>query len=697
MKRNGILKKVAAVVATCCFISIGLQFFNLEPAKEAVQMEFINHPYLAFWNDTIISGAKPPSPETNCIPKELQYLTTKYSAKLCHPHYLWPKENSSLNQLTCKYPALNPFDNVITEFMGQSVKRNLCVKDSTLPKMFSTDYASNLLTLQSPETFGFFNCCYRVLTPSKDSDFSAARPSKMCFPIGSISQRIRDEFIKIVCYGNNSDANGTVQNETVVDFQAFVPPELKIQNIIPSLDIQYTFNLDTQLNIAILGLDAVSHMNLIRTMPKSYEYIQETLNAFGFFGYNSIGDNTFDNMMPVLTGYDSKTLTTEKAFKCPQRGPFDNCPFIWKEFSSRGYQTIFGEDASFLGTFHYSKMGFEKHPTDFYLRPFLQAADDVFRPGHDDFPCFAGPRLYFEYLLDYMKSLAVNLGRSNRYFQLLWESPLCHSFLNRPVAGDDIFLEALTWFKQNNYLNNTVLILMSDHGMRYEGIRETLQGKVEVQMPFLFFILPEWFQKKYPKSTLNMRDNKYKLVTAFDIHWTLRDLLTMQFENEDQSNRNSLGFGQSLFRTLSNSRECKNAGIPEEFCSCRNYEITSTNSSRITEVARYVVAQVNEKLQNYPQCEKLTEENVLSAYVIPNFQIKTDNYNLSRKVEDEFENAFMISLKTIPGNAIFEAEVGVKSQDEFKLLGKVKRINKYNNQSHCVQLYDLKSYCFCKD
>ncbi|CAG7833245.1 unnamed protein product [Allacma fusca] len=71
----------------------------------------------------------------------------------------------------------------------------------------------------------------------------------------------------------------------------------------------------------------------------------------------------------------------------------------------------------------------------------------------------------------------------------------------------------------------------------------------------------------------------------------------MQFENEDQSNRNSLGFGQSLFRTLSNSRECKDAGIPEEFCSCRNYELTSTNSSRITEVARYVVAQVNEEMR----------------------------------------------------------------------------------------------------
>ncbi|CAG7833244.1 unnamed protein product [Allacma fusca] len=404
MKRQEFQKILTVLVVTCFCILVALQYFSHETTISVIIQKFAMKQNATFASNQEIDEVGSLPSEENCVPHDLRYLTTKYSAKLCHPKYLWAKNYSSLVQLTCKYPALNPFDNVITKFMGQSVKRNLCVKDSTLPKMFSTDYASNLLTLQSPETFGFFNCCYRVLTPRKDSDFSAARPSKICFPIDSLSQRIRDEFIKIVCYdGNNSDANGTVQNEIVVDFQAFVKPELKIPNIIPRLDLQYTVNLDTQLNVAILGLDAISHMNLIRTMPKSYEYIQETLNAFGFFGYNSIADNTINNMIPLLTGNFQAAVTR---------------PFLVKM----------------------------RHSLALSITP-KGASKNIPRTFTCDLSC----------------KLPII---SNRYFQLLWESPLSHSFLNRPVAGDDIFLEALTWFKQNNYLNNTVLILMSDHGMR---------------------------------------------------------------------------------------------------------------------------------------------------------------------------------------------------------------------------------------
>ena len=50
------------------------------------------------------------------------------------------------------------------------------------------------------------------------------------------------------------------------------------------------------------------------------------------------------------------------------------------------------------------------------------------------------------------------------------------------------------------------------------------------------------------------------------------------------------------------------------------------------------------------------------------------------------------------GDAHLEASVESKTRDSaMKLSGEVSRINKYNNQSHCVDNETYKKYCYCKD
>lgn len=56
--------------------------------------------------------------------------------------------------------------------------------------------------------------------------------------------------------------------------------------------------------------------------------------------------------------------------------PMDDCPIIWRNFSRAGYVTAYVEDEPTIGTFNYKKAGFKHAPTDFYLRPFLLAAQD---------------------------------------------------------------------------------------------------------------------------------------------------------------------------------------------------------------------------------------------------------------------------------------------------------------------------------
>ncbi|CAG7719498.1 unnamed protein product [Allacma fusca] len=106
----------------------------------------------------------------------------------------------------------------------------------------------------------------------------------------------------------------------------------------------------------------------------------------------------------------------------------------------------------------------------------------------------------FKVLLDLMNGMTTTMNKFQRYFHFTWTTALTHDKLNYGQFRDHHLLETLQWFKSGGYLNDTVLILMSDHGMRFGDIRSTLQGKIEDRMPFLYFVLPQWYQERYTRT-----------------------------------------------------------------------------------------------------------------------------------------------------------------------------------------------------
>jgi hypothetical protein len=94
------------------------------------------------------------------------------------------------------------------------------------------------------------------------------------------------------------------------------------------------------------------------------------LNAISLLGYTKVGDNTFPNLVPVLTGLAEEDL--ERACPWPSAWhKLDDCPFIWKDYASSGYRTAYGEDATYMAGFQHLKTGFVEPPTDYYMRPFM--------------------------------------------------------------------------------------------------------------------------------------------------------------------------------------------------------------------------------------------------------------------------------------------------------------------------------------
>ena len=84
-------------------------------------------------------------------------------------------------------------------------------------------------------------------------------------------------------------------------------------------------------------------------------------------GYGRVGDNTYPNVMALLTGQ----LAEERPSIL-----IDRSPFLWKDFSAAGYRTLQVED-SFIDNHVFniwvdvwnSPRGFRSTPTDYYFRP----------------------------------------------------------------------------------------------------------------------------------------------------------------------------------------------------------------------------------------------------------------------------------------------------------------------------------------
>jgi hypothetical protein len=93
-------------------------------------------------------------------------------------------------------------------------------------------------------------------------------------------------------------------------------------------------------------------------MPMTRKFALEELKGIEFFGFNKVGDNTRDNLFPLLTGQAKQKVTEVE--------------FIWKSFEKRGFWTVYGEDwvDPFSLTFN-----FDPRPTDHFYQPFAKALD----------------------------------------------------------------------------------------------------------------------------------------------------------------------------------------------------------------------------------------------------------------------------------------------------------------------------------
>lgn len=583
----------------------------------------------------------------------------------------------------CTIPVMEPLSANIKQYISYPSLLKPCLNSSL--SLLGSDkkniWVKKEYNINKTEKYNL-SCCYQAFyRPRAIRDITATSVDDRVYydrcKYFKNKIKVRDEFVRVTC-----SANYTIVYQQYFLFaplKKFIKHDNKAEK---SID-------EPAYNVLILGIDGVSRLNFQRTMPKTVSLLKSK-GAIEMMGYNKVGDNTFPNLVPMLIGIKENEL--KKVCLPHMKATFDNCPFIWEWFKQAGYYTALGEDSSSLGTFNYVKVGFSNAPTDYYIHTFIDQAEKIVGSNKDfnsnlcmqDIP-------FYKVLLNYVEDLTTTL-KSSKLFGFFWEISMSHDYLNYPMVMDDDYVQFFNRLEAKNYLDDTIVIVVSDHGIRWGEIRSTRQGRLEERLPFLFVLTPPSFRENYTRAYDSLKLNSKRLTTPFDVYATLADLVDLKSINDTALlSRSKSNYAHnraiSLFLPVPDNRTCKAADIADHWCTCHKDSAMSKTSPEALEAAVNLVLKLNEMLAEYPQCARLSLSEVLDATMM-----EADKPGIK---EVGWEDFIVVVVRTTPGDGIFEATLRIDANG-WTVVGTVSRLNLYGKQSLCMHHYQMKLYCYCQ-
>ncbi|XP_050413700.1 uncharacterized protein LOC126828145 [Patella vulgata] len=605
-----------------------------------------------------------------------------------HSTHLESENSDKTNsKLACVHPKLDPFNQLLTQYFHKLPKLQCAKKGNWV----YIDNGTFFIYANSQKLYGDITCDIYPLFRKDDFNTVEGEVVKD-IKNGTV---LKDDFIRVAC--ESSSGESYTNRHAGVAFH----PELYSR----------TSNLKRQpldLNVFIMGLDSISRMTSIRKLQKSRDYFVNVLNGIELEGYNIVGDATRAAMFPILTGKTPDELP-EIRHGYPGATTADGFPLIWKEYKKSGYLTLWADDDPGIGCFHMLANGFAEQPTDFYLRPFFVAADFVlefkygfFRTYLHSFlslfmkdppvnlPLCYGSKPKHQYFLDYLKGM-FTMYPTKRKFMFGFHGEISHGNNNNVEYMDEDIANLFNFLNTNGYLNDTLLIFMADHGSRFETFRSTVQGKQEERMPLFALRFPPWVEKVYPDIINNLKINSKRLTTPFDIHETLKDILSFSgTKTGDLSKR-----GISLLNEIPQERTCTHAGIKVHWCACLDWKPVLQTDPVLVRLLHAVLSKLNDITSSHrSKCALLGLKQVVEILKYkPNKNMVEFEHVASRT-----ETFYQVTIVTVPGNGRYETTVRHDLDEDILILDEhdISRTNSYGSQSNCIELRKLLKYCFCK-
>jgi hypothetical protein len=131
-------------------------------------------------------------------------------------------------------------------------------------------------------------------------------------------------------------------------------------------------------------------------------------------------------------------------------------------------------------------------------------------------------------------------------------------------------------------LEDTVLVLMGDHGLGFSKYAYTKKGQHDYHNPIFLMAWPKRVLDMNPEWRTNLHQNTDKLVTVLDLHATLRGVAEPFLKDEAKKKTNWLPLsgwnfpGMDLTKNVvPKQRNCASAMIPPQFCDCGEWSDVS--------------------------------------------------------------------------------------------------------------------------
>ena len=335
-------------------------------------------------------------------------------------------------------------------------------------------------------------------------------------------------------------------------------------------------------NVYVIYIDSLSRQHFLRKLKKTsklldflirnrhakfnkeeyslYE-IENNINAYQFFKYQSFGYNTPPNYGPMFFGITPFSRNQSKS--------------IMEHFSNKGYITASAVNSC-------AREAFNIVP-DFYHVNFFPSdyegssifCDPHFFNPEDRYSVYMGinskvRRCFYErdtgeYILEYILKFLETYKNERKFLRLI--SNDAHEGTLELIkyidnALHDFLLEVFTKY----FDEKTLIIFLSDHGGALAGAYELMLSEdknFEKVLGFLYIFLP-----KNSSYVDNVEYNEQRFVTPYDIFGTFIDIL---YSKDDKPN--FYFNGQSLLEKINGlERSCKNYEELKDYIFCRCFD-----------------------------------------------------------------------------------------------------------------------------
>ncbi|KAJ8725525.1 hypothetical protein PYW08_003708 [Mythimna loreyi] len=165
-------------------------------------------------------------------------------------------------------------------------------------------------------------CCYRfakeVRFPGHDHDLLSYTPCKI-FTNNTIVW-LEQEIITVTC--TDLPVSPELSDETIIYKDTYII----LKKIDESVSKSITNEKSMQWNVLMVGMDGMSRTRLFDTMPYTTKYLKKH-KWLDFKAYHKVDDNTFQNLMSVLTGKRMRNISSNRTSDLEKCADF----FIWKK------------------------------------------------------------------------------------------------------------------------------------------------------------------------------------------------------------------------------------------------------------------------------------------------------------------------------------------------------------------------------